>query len=262
MNLDDILNNSKHKKEMLNLIKISNLAYRNWKLYWSDFYPEYICIDLLEELNKLSDLRYFAYGGFKNSERVKIACYRSNLYSDTEIIKLDFPGIGFNLKGNFLFDNATQNDFRNFFINLGIENHNIGDIWTLGERGAQGILTNSKNFSNKENKYFLRDVEVQIEIIELKELKTPIQRIEKYINTVEASKRLDAIASAGFRISRNKIVDRIKNGFLTLNGVVTRKPTISLKNGDKLKLENKGILEILEILETKRERWKIKLLKK
>ena len=262
MNFDDIYKHSKHKKEMLNLIKVSNLAYKNWNLYWSDFYPAFICEDILEQLNKLSDLKYFTYGGYENSDRAKIGCCRSAMYPDTESIKLDFPGIGVNLKGNFLFDNATQNDFRNFLTNLGIENHNIGDIWTLGERGAQGIITNSKNYFNEENKYFLRDIEVQLELINLKELKTPIQRIEKYINTVEASKRLDAIASAGFRISRNKIVERIKNGFLTLNGTITRKPTISLKIGDKIKLENKGILEILDIFETKRERWKIKLLKK
>ena len=108
----------------------------------------------------------------------------------------------------------------------------------------------------------MRDVEVNIKFIDLTELRNPIERISKFINSVEASTRIDAIASAGFRISRSKIIDKIKNGFLYLNGLKVNKSTINLKVGDKIRFENKGIIEILEIEKTKRERWKIKLLKK
>jgi len=64
------------------------------------------------------------------------------------------------------------------------------------------------------------------------------KKTKKLINTVEASTRLDAIASAGFRISRAKINERIENGMLRLNGSRVNKPTINLKIGDKLDLEN------------------------
>jgi len=49
---------------------------------------------------------------------------------------------------------------------------------------------------------------------------------------------------------------------LRLNGSKVNKPTINLKNGDKQELENKGIIEILNLEITKRERWKVKLLRK
>jgi len=49
---------------------------------------------------------------------------------------------------------------------------------------------------------------------------------------------------------------------LRLNGRKVNKPTINLKNGDKLELENKGFIEILNLEITKRERWKVKLLRK
>ena len=160
-----------------------------------------------------------------------------------------------------MFDNATQNDFRNFLIRYGINENSIGDIWTIGERGAQGIISEFNN-ENIQEKLFLRDVEVNLRIIDLKDLKTPIQRIERTINTVESSTRLDAIASAGFRLSRNKIVDRIKNGLLSINGKKVTKPIINIKQGDKINLENKGFLEILDISETKRGKFKIKLIKK
>ena len=49
---------------------------------------------------------------------------------------------------------------------------------------------------------------------------------------------------------------------LRLNGTKVNKPTITLKIGDKLQLENKGFVEILDLQITKRERWKVKLLRK
>ena len=49
---------------------------------------------------------------------------------------------------------------------------------------------------------------------------------------------------------------------LRLNGNKVHKPTINLKIGDKLQLENKGFIEILNLEITKRERWKVKLLRK
>ena len=137
----------------------------------------------------------------------------------------------------------------------------IGDIWTLGERGAQGIIDLSQDIQ-KQEKYILRDVEVNINLIDLTELKTPIERVPKLINSVEASTRIDAIASAGFRISRSKIIDKIKSGFVYLNGLKVNKSTITVNVGDKIRFENKGTIEILEIEETKRKRWKIKILKK
>ena len=49
---------------------------------------------------------------------------------------------------------------------------------------------------------------------------------------------------------------------LKLNGNKVNKTTINLKIGDKLELENKGFIEILNLEITKRERWKVKLLRK
>jgi len=250
-----------YKSEIRHLIDISNCAYKTWEIRWTQFFPSYISEEILKEFQNLIDLSYFVYGGYTNADRVKIACFRQSIQPSTEDLILSFPGKGVNISGNFLFDNATQDDFRNFLINHGVNKNMIGDIWTLGERGAQGIIDFNQNIQ-KQNKYFLRDVEVNINSIDLIELRTPIERVEKLINSVEASTRIDAIASAGFRISRSKIIDKIKNGLLYLNGLKVNKSTITLKVGDKIRFENKGVIEILEMEKTKRERWKIKILKK
>ena len=250
-----------YKSDIRHLIEISNLAYKTWEICWTNFFPSYIQEEILKKFLNLIDLSYFVYGGYVNADRVKIACFRKSIQPSTKDLILSFAGKGVNISGNFLFDNASQDDFRNFLINHGVNNNMIGDIWTLGERGAQGILDFNQSIEKK-NKYLLREVEVNINLIDLTELRTPIERVAKLINSVEASTRIDAIASAGFRISRSKIMDKIKNGFLFLNGLKVNKSTIPLKVGDKIRFENKGIIEILEMEKTKRERWKIKLLKK
>ena len=108
----------------------------------------------------------------------------------------------------------------------------------------------------------MRDVKVKVNVVGIDELQIPSGRSKKLVNTVEASTRLDAIASAGFRVSRTKIIERIENGMLRLNGRKVNKPTINLKIGDKLELENKGFIEILNLEITKRQRWKVKLIRK
>ena len=249
------------KEEMKHVIEISNLAYKNWEICWTRFFPSYIHEEVIKHLSNLSDLSYFVYGGYENADRARIACFRKTIKPEKRDLILSFSAKGVYLSGNFLFDNASQDDFRNFLIKNGINKNMIGDIWTLGERGAQGILDASTDIK-EQNEYFLRDVEVKIKFLDLEELKTPINRIEKLITTVEASIRIDAIASAGFRVSRSKILEKIKSGYIYLNGLRINKSTINLKVGDKITMENKGYIKLLEIEKTKRERWKIKLLKK
>ena len=262
IDIKSFLVNPTYKEELEDLINVSNLAIKNWNINWTKFIELYIFEEIYEELKTLSDLSFFGYGGYENSGRVRVACFRKSIEpSPTELLK-SFPGIGINIKGNFLFDNANQSDFRDFISQFNIAGNEIGDIWTIRDKGAQGIIAkNTINLVDQKN-YFLRDVETKVKIIELEELKTPIKRSTRFINTVEASTRLDAIASAGFRISRTKICERIEKGLLILNGKTVNKSTISLKVGDKMALENKGLVEILEMERTKRERWKIKLIKK
>ena len=261
INFKDFENNCLFKTEMKHLIDISNLAYKNWEIYWTNFFPSYIYEEILKQVSNLSDLSYFVYGGYKNADRARIACFRNSIEPKKTDMINTFSAKGIHITGNFLFDSATQDDFRNFLVMNGINKNMIGDIWTLGDRGAQGIIDADQAIHTEET-FFLRDVEVKINLININELKTPIERAEKLITTIEASIRLDAIASAGFRISRSKILNKIKTGFIKVNGLKVNKATINLKVGDKIKFENKGFIEILEVEQTKRERWKIKLLKK
>ena len=262
IDLKEILINSNYKKETEELINIANLAYKHWETYWTGFNSTYICEEILKDFEILNDFKFFVYGGFSSSQRSRIACFRGDNIPEEDALKSNFPAQGIKINGNFLFDNATQEDFRSLLIENGINKVKLGDIWTIGDRGAHGIIDNLDIEHIDEKIFYLRDVKVKINLVGIDELQIPSGRTKKLVHTVEASTRLDAIASAGFRISRTKIIERIENGMLKLNGSKVKKPTINLKIGDKLELENKGFIEILNLEITKRERWKVKLLRK
>ncbi len=262
IDLKGILINSNYKKELKELINIANLAYKHWETYWTGFNSTYVCEEILKDFENFNDFKFFIYGGFSSSQRSRIACFRVDNIPEEDALKSNFPARGIKFNGNFLFDNPTQDDFRSLLIENGVNQLKVGDIWTTGDRGAQGIIDNLDIEHLDEKIFYLRDVKVKINLVGIDELQIPSGRSKKLINTVEASTRLDAIASAGFRISRTKIIERIENGMLKLNGSKVNKPTIILKIGDKLELENKGFIEILNLEITKRERWKVKLLKK
>ena len=262
IDLKEILINSNYKKETEELINIANLAYKHWETYWTGFNSTYVCAEILKDFENLNDFKFFIYGGFSSSQRSRIACFRGDNIPEEDALKSNFPAQGIKINGNFLFDNATQDDFRSLLIKNGVNQLKVGDIWTIGDRGAQGIIDNLDIEHLDEKIFYLRDVKVKINLVGIDELQIPSGRTKKLVNTVEASTRLDAIASAGFRVSRTKIIERIENGMLRLNGSKVNKPTINLKIGDKLELENKGFIEILNLEITKRERWKVKLLRK
>ena len=251
IDLKEILINSNYKKETEELINIANLAYKHWETYWTGFNSTYVCEEILKDFENLNDFKFFIYGGFSSSQRSRIACFRGDNIPKEDLLKNNFPAQGIKIYGNFLFDNATQDDFRSLLIENGINQSKVGDIWTIGDRGAQGIIDNLDIEHIDEKIFYLRDVKVKINLVGICELQIPSGRSKKLVNTVEASTRLDAIASAGFRISRTKIMERIENGMLKLNGSKVNKPTINLKIGDKLELENKGFIEILNLEITK-----------
>ena len=262
IDLKGIAINSIYKKETEELINIANLAYKHWETYWTGFNSTYVCEEIIKDFESLNDFKFFIYGGFSSSQRSRIACFRGDNIPEEDALKSNFPAQGIKINGNFLFDNATQDDFRSLLNEIGLNQLKVGDIWTTGDRGAQGIIDKLDIEHIDEKIFYLRDVEVKINLVGIGELQIPSERTKKLVNTVEASTRLDAIASAGFRISRTKIIERIENGLLKLNGSKVNKPTINLKIGDKLELENKGFIEILNLEITKRERWKVKLLRK
>jgi RNA-binding protein YlmH len=84
---------------------------------------------------------------------------------------------------------------------------------------------------------------------------------EKQLTTVEASLRLDAVASAGFAISRNRMADLIRQGKVRINWKVITNPSRELKLEERVQLEGRGELRLAGAMLTKRERWRLSLVR-
>tara|TARA_Y100001968_G_scaffold275027_1_gene268547 strand:- start:1 stop:789 length:789 start_codon:yes stop_codon:yes gene_type:complete len=254
-----ILSNTPFPKELEALLDYAEKALNLREPIWSPFVSAQLIEEIKNKFNNLNDINLVFEGGFPRAERKRICFLRSD--EEIRFTPSDIPIKGVYLKGNFLFDRAKQNDFRDILNELEVVTGEIGDIWLIRDRGAQAICSKKCADLLHQRICKLREVEVTIEAIEVKEMEIPYQRPEKIINTVEASTRIDAIASAGFGLSRSKITNQIKKGFLRLNWNLNDQPSKSVRIGDLIHLEKKGSLKILNINKTKKERWRIKLLR-
>ncbi|MEB3337666.1 MAG: S4 domain-containing protein, partial [Leptolyngbyaceae bacterium] len=104
----------------------------------------------------------------------------------------------------------------------------------------------------------VRSVTVKTRRIDPNELKIREPK-KKELTTVEASLRLDAIASAGFGMSRSKMVDFITSGDVRVNWKEVTEARYPLKSGDLVAIRGKGRLEVGEIAVTKKDRYRVQL---
>ena len=256
---EKILFNSHFQNELRALLEYAEKSLKERKTTWTPFLSAQLIEEVKSKFNNLNDINLFFEGGYPGAERKRICFLRSE--EELNYPSSDIPIKGIYLKGNFLFDRAKQNDFRDLLYQLDVEEGEIGDIWLIRDRGAQAICTEKCADLMHHKICKLRDVEIAIEALNVNKMEIPFKRTEKIINTVEASTRIDAIASAGFGLSRSKITNQIKQGFLRLNWTFNDQPSKCVKTGDLIHLENKGSLKILNIDKTKKDRWRIKLLR-
>ena len=256
---EKILFKSPFRNELETLLHFAEKALNERVAVWSPFVSAQLIEEVKNKFNNLNDINLLFEGGFPGAERKRICFLRSE--EEMNSTSSDIPIKGIYLKGNFLFDRAKQNDFRDVLYELEAEAGGIGDIWLIRDRGAQAICSRKCADLMHQKISKLREVEITIEALDVNEMEIPYQRTEKTINTVEASTRIDAIASAGFGLSRSKITTQIKQGSLRLNWKLNVQPSKSVKIGDLIHLEKKGSLKILNIDKTKKERWRIKLLR-
>ncbi len=256
---EKILFKSPFRRDLDALLYYAEKSLNERAAIWSPFVSAQLINEVKNKFHNLNDISLLFEGGFPSAERKRICFLRSEEQMDTPLINIPIKGVY--IKGNFLFDRATQNDFRDVLHKLHAQADQIGDIWLIRDRGAQAICSDKCADSINQKTGKLREVEVSIEALDLSEMEIPFHRPAKIINTVEASKRVDAIASAGFGLSRSKITAQIKKGYLRVNWELNDQPSKSVNIGDIIHLEKKGSLKILNIDITKKERWRIKLLR-
>ena len=223
---EELLKGVENRDEVARVIDQAEKAIKTWEVVMTDFLSPPELAEVQRSFSRLTEIHLVAWGGYPQAERQRLAIARSELPLDESQVEL----VALDVAGNFLFDTATHRDF-------------------LGAMLGCGIVRDLKQ---------VRSVPVNTRRIELSELKVREPK-KKELTTVEASLRLDAVASAGFGMSRSKMVEFIDSGDVRVNWKDTISPSFQLKTGDLISIRGKGRLEIGEIAVTKKDRYRVQL---
>ncbi|MEI8251084.1 MAG: photosystem II S4 domain protein [Synechococcus sp. ELA057] len=242
------------------LLALAETALRTWEPQWSPLIDGALREEVEQQLNGLSDLTLDSWGGYGSAERRRLLLQRSEAAQPMQT--LDAALWGLEISGNFLFDPIDASDLRQALGNAGASAQELGDLWIRGDRGGQGIVDAAlaERLSGQQGR--VRTVDVRFEARAIQELQLPAPRLPKRLQSVEASLRLDAVGSAGFGISRSRMVDRIRQGAVRVNWQVVTSPSRELAVGERVLLEGRGELTIETIDPTQRGRWRVAMLRR
>ena len=251
---EDLLKGIEEREAAARAVDQAEQAIKTWEVVCTDFLspPELMAVQQM--FGQLTEVAYLPWGGYPQAERQRVAIARSELPIDSSQVAI----AALEISGNFLFDAATHRDFLGALLGTGIVREKVGDIIVLGERGAQAIVIPELVEFLEISLTQVRSVPVKTRRLDLNELKIREPK-KKEMTTTEASMRLDAIASAGFGMSRSKMVDLIGAGDVRVNWKDVTQSSYQLKSGDLVAVRSKGRLEVGEVAVTKKDRYRVQL---
>jgi len=251
--------------DVARIVDKAQAAADKWGVDYTEFLDPALADACLMCVGRMADVEARAWGGFERAERVRLVMGRPEvLDSDEGFAKAagDWESGGIvallQIEGNFLFDKADHRDFLGAAVGSGIERDRLGDILVQGEKGAQILTTPEMARFLSTTFTSVRSVPVRAVPSPLSELRVPVARVDTF-SSVEASMRLDAVASAGFKMSRSKMADLIDSGHVKVNWREGAKTKTQVESGDIISLRGKGRVEVGEVSETKKGRFNIDL---
>ena len=239
------------------VLAVAEAALRNWQPEPTGFLDPEERLRVEPVLQQRSGLHWRRSGGMFPAERQRLLLAREEL--PLMDVPLDFALVA--LKGNFLFDPAELEDFEAALLTTDVDPRGWGDVILLGENGAQLIATPACAVALDGRSVQVRTVVVEANAVPWNHLRHQ-PRQPRTITTVEASCRLDAVASAGLGLSRARMAAAVSAGRVRLNGRTVLRPHVELHVGDVVVLRGRGELRLQSRAPTRRQRWRLQLLRR
>lgn len=268
----ELLLGASYPNSLAAVLKLAAISLRTYQPQWSGFLTAPEQEECLNRLNQLIELTVISNGGFPQAERRRLRLERSenstsdpasNQQTPQELPEQMPPAEQFKLleiSGNFLFDPAEAIDFRQALQADGLGDAELGDVLVRGDRGALAVVSPLAAIA-------LIGKPIQVRTVLCSVAQTGWERLPsqmptpKQITSVEASLRLDAVASAGFAISRNRMAELIRSGKVRIDWKVITNPSRELKPEERVQLEGRGELKLESAMLTKRDRWRLSMLR-
>ncbi|MDR2006639.1 MAG: RNA-binding protein [Acidaminococcales bacterium] len=185
-------------------------------------------------------LRLEFEGGFVGAERVK-AAFVDNEYRG----ELVYDIIGLEIKWDKRFYSLAHRDVLGAVLGLGCEREVIGDI-VLGGEGAQLVAGRTAADFLLGNLTAVGAANVSVKEIDFSELKQKEEKI-KDIKATVAALRLDAVAAAGYGVSRSYMAEEIKAQRVKINWKAAKNGAQPVRAGDVVSFRGRGRVEVAEI---------------
>ncbi len=186
------------------------------------------------------NIKMSAEGGFANAERKRVAYSCEEFYGSA-----DFAIEAFAVKWDKRYYEISHRDILGAFTGMGCTRDVLGDIVFTAE-GAQFVA--DKNMENfiLSNLTKIGAANVEVTPIDLTALQEKEEKV-KEINATVAALRLDAVAAAGYGVSRSRMADEIKGMNVKINWQEAKSPSQEVKEGDIISFRSRGRVEVAEI---------------
>ncbi|KAL6314704.1 hypothetical protein AAG906_027051 [Vitis piasezkii] len=237
------------------ILEMAKRASARREVLHTDFLTPPVLKESMIVLEKLADMKAVAQGGYPQAERCRLSVGHSEVLTTAPDIVA-----ALRITGNFGFQSCSHGDFLGAILGTGIAREKLGDIILQGEKGAQVLIV-------PELVDFLVSSLEKVGNVSVSCTKMPLLALEyeeprtTTFKTIELSLRVDALASAGFKLSRSKLVDLISNGDVRVNWTTVTKNGTTLKTGDVVSVSGKGRLKIGEINSTKKGKYAVELIR-
>ncbi|MCQ2381043.1 MAG: YlmH/Sll1252 family protein [Acidaminococcaceae bacterium] len=186
------------------------------------------------------NIRIETDGGFANAERQRAAFVAEDFKGG-----IDYEIACLLIKWDKRYYDLTHRDILGALMGSGCKREALGDIVFIPD-GAQ--IVTDKNLVN----FFLSEfktagrVTVTVEEITVADLYHREEKVKEISATV-ADLRLDAVAAAGYGVSRSYMADEIKGQNVKLNWQVAKKASQSVEQGDVISFRGRGRVELAEV---------------
>lgn len=179
-------------------------------------------------------------GGLKNSERAKVAFVSEEFYGTP-----DFGIAAYEVKWDKRYYELSHRDVLGAFMGIGCSRDVLGDIIFTSE-GAQFLADGSMESFILANLQKIGSAPVEIKTIPFTELQEKEEQV-KIIKATVAALRLDAVAAAGYGVSRSHMADEIKSKNVKVNWQDAKNASQAVNEGDVISFRSRGRVEVAEI---------------
>ncbi|CAI5519597.1 unnamed protein product [Closterium sp. Naga37s-1] len=239
------------------VLELADRSLASYSVLHSSFLSPASQAAIMPILSNMADVTAIPSGGYFQAERCRVSVGPTELMAAEGVsavaaaddgtgdsipaLAAGYPGAvaAVRVSGAFKQSSVAHGDFLGAVLGTGITRDKVGDVILLEGEGAQVIIAPDLQDFLLSALTTVHRVPVTVQPIALSDLSVSPPRIDT-LRTVEASLRLDAVASAAFRLSRSKFTDLIAKGDVRVNWREAAKSGVVLKSGDVVSVRGKG----------------------